>query len=238
VLLERATDIGGRARLNATHGWRPSWQQYLDYLAAELAELGVRVRCEVVGTAAEVMTHSPDTVVVATGSRLRPIGVGLVDADEVIANPPAPRGDTHAVVIDDDGGFVGPTAAAALAEQGWSVTIATPLPMLAGEVDATQIRFVHERLAKAAPVVIPDVRLLPEPGTDVVLEHVLIGALRTIPAPGIVVVAGHREAENGLAAQLQAAAPGLEVRLAGDALAPRGFDAATAEGALTGAAIG
>jgi dimethylglycine catabolism A len=238
VMLERAAHIGGRARLNAVHGWRPSWAQYLDWLTAELADLGVAVRSGAAASVAEVLALAPSVVVVATGSRLRPMpGSSLVDADEVIATPPAPRGDGIAVLIDDDGGFVGPTAAAALAEQGWSVTLATPLPALAAEVDATQIRFVHERLAKAAPTVIPDVRLLPGPGPDVVLEHVLTGAIRTFRSPGIVVVAGHRQAENGLRAELLAARPGLDVRLVGDALAPRGFDAATADGALTGAAI-
>ncbi|HEY0575906.1 MAG TPA: FAD-dependent oxidoreductase [Pseudonocardia sp.] len=238
VVLERAGWVGGRARLNAVHGWRPSWRQYLDFLAAELADLGVAVRCGAAVSAAEVLALAPSVVIVATGSRLRSMpGMALVDADEVIASPPPARADGVAVVIDDDGGFVAPTAAAALAEQGWSVTIATPLPALAAEVDATQIRFVHERLAKADPTVIPDVRLLPEPGADVVLEHVLTGAIRTFRSPGIVVVAGHRRSENGLRGELLAARPELDVRLVGDALAPRGFDAATADGALTGAAI-
>jgi len=235
VVLERAAHLGGRARLNAVHGWRPAWQQYLDHLAAELADLGVPITFDAAGTAPEVLALAPETVVLATGSRLRSMPGPLVDADEVIAAPPP--GDGVAVVIDDDGGFVGPTAAAALAEQGWSVTIATPLPALAAEVDATQVRFVHERLLKASPTVIPDVRLLPDPGPDVVLEHVLTGAIRTITAPGIVAVAGHRQAENALRGELLAAAPALDVHVVGDARAPRGFDAATAEGALTGAAI-
>jgi hypothetical protein len=52
-----------------------------------------------------------------------------------------------------------------------------------------------------------------------------------------VVVAGRREAVNELGRELLATAPGLDVRLAGDARAPRNIDAARAEGALTGAAI-
>ncbi|WP_232666762.1 FAD-dependent oxidoreductase [Pseudonocardia sp. TRM90224] len=235
VLLERAEHLGGRAWLNATHGWRPAWQQYLDHLAAELAELGVRIECGVAAGAGDVLALDPDAVVVATGSRLRELPGGVVDADTVIAEVPRPTGSGVAVLIDDDGGFVAPIAAAALAGRGWAVTIATPLPMLAGDVDATQIRFVHERLAFAAPTVLPDLRFLPGPGPDVELEHVLTGAVRSISAPGIVVAAGHRRAENVLHAELRATAPGLDVRLAGDALAPRGFDAATAEGALTGA---
>jgi hypothetical protein len=117
------------------------------------------------------------------------------------------------------------------------ITIATPLSMLAGEVDGTLIRFVHERLAKAQPRVITDVRLLAEPGADITLEHVLTGTITTLPASGIVVVAGHRQAANTVRRELRAAAPELDVRLAGDAHAPRNFDAVTAEGALVGAAI-
>ena len=68
--------------------------------------------------------------------------------------------------------------------------------MLAGEVDATLIRFVHERLADAEPRVITDVRLLADPGPDVTLENVHTGTVVKLTAPGIVVVAGHRQAVN------------------------------------------
>jgi dimethylglycine catabolism A len=233
VLLEGERQLGGRALLNATHGWRPSWRQYLDYLAAELADLGVDVVCGVRATAADVLAHTPETVVIATGSRLRtplgdPDGPRLVDADDVIAHTPDPGDNPSAVIVDDEGGFVAPTAAAALADRGWTVTIATPLPMLAGEVDGTLIRFVHERLATVRPRVVTDVRLLADPGPDVTLEHVLTGAVITLPAPGIVAVAGHRQAANTLRRELRAVVPDLDVRLAGDAHAPRNFDAATA----------
>jgi hypothetical protein len=109
--------------------------------------------------------------------------------------------------------------------------------LLAGEVDATLIEFVHERSASAQPRVIVDVRLLADPGPDVELEYVLTGAVTTPHAPGIVIVAGHRQATNKLRSELRGAAPELDVRLAGDAHAPRNFDAATGEGALVGPGI-
>lgn len=242
IVLERGEQVGGRALLNATHGWRPNWQQYLDYLTGTLDDLGVKIVLGAAGTAVDILSYEPDTVVVATGSQLRrhlgdPKGPTLVDADEVIANTPAPGDNRSAVIIDDDCHMVAPTAAAALATKGWEVTIATPLPMLAGEVDATLIRFVHERLADAAPRVIPDVRLLADPGPDVTLEHVLTGAITRLPNPGLVIVAGHRQAVNRLRDELATLSPQLDVRLAGDAHAPRNLDAATAEGALVGAGI-
>ena len=141
------------------------------------------------------------------------------------------------MIIDDDCHMVAPTAAAALAKQGWRVTIATSLPMLAGEVDGTLIRFVHERLADVDPRVLTDVRFLADPGPDVTLENVHTGKITKLTASGLVVVAGHRQAVNQLRDQLRQAAPDLDVLLAGDAHAPRNFDAATAEGALVGAGI-
>ena len=162
TLLERGDQLGGRSLLNATHGWRPSWHLYLDYLSAELQSRGVKIICGVQATVVEVLSHDPETVVVATGSQLRDWlsavdGPTLVDADEVIAQPPEPGDNSEAVIIDDDCHLVAPTAIDALVNQ-------------LGD----ELRRLH---------------------------------------------------------------PELDVRLAGDAHAPRNFDAATAEGALVGAGI-
>lgn len=240
TVLERAARVGGRARLNAEHGWRPSWQHHLDWLEQECRSLGIDLRLGVDADTDSVLSLEPRTVVIATGSSLRPVvaaprGTRVIDADAAVSEPPP--GPGTALLIDDEGGMTAATAAGALASQGWRVIVATPLPSIAGAVDATLIRFVHERLADAELEVIPDCRYLETDGADVVLEHVLTARTRRIPRPGLVVVAGHRRAENDLAARLRASAPGLDVRLAGDAHAPRDYDAATGEGALIGAAI-
>ena len=60
-----------------------------------------------------------------------------------------------------------------------------------------------------------------------------------VPAAGEIVVSGEGpRLGSTLRFDDLPAAPDLDVRLAGDAHAPRNFDAATAEGALVGAAIG
>jgi hypothetical protein len=202
----------------------------------------VKVISGVEATAALVLSYDPETVVVATGSQLRDRlgavdGPTLVDADEVIAHPPEPGDNSEAVVIDDDCHMVAPTAVDALAKRGWHVTVATSLPMLAGEVDGTLIRFVHERLAEVEFRVVTDVRFLADPGPDLMLENVHTGKIIKLPAPGLVVVAGYRQAVNQLGDELHRLRPELDLRLAGDAHAPRNLDAATAEGALVGAGI-
>jgi hypothetical protein len=77
----------------------------------------------------------------------------------------------------------------------------------------------------------------PIPGPDVTLENVHTGKILRLSAPGLVVAAGHRQAVNQLSDELRRLDPELDVRFAGDAHAPRNFDAATAEGARVGSGI-
>ena len=63
--------------------------------------------------------------------------------------------------------------------------------------------------------------MLADPGPDVTLKHVLTGRITKLAEPGMVAVAGHRQAVNRLRSELGQAAPGLEVRLAGNANPPR-----------------
>lgn len=243
TILEQSNAVGGRARINAQHGWRPSWQKYLDYIESELHELGVKFQYGAVATAESVLELEPDSVIVATGSRLRQDFLNSsqlkpVDGDSVVALTPSPNGNSRALIIDEEAHMVAPNAAEALAKNGWEVTIATPLQMLGGEVDSTLIPVVHQKLAPYRPQLIPNVRALNAEGSEVVLEDLMTGEISEIEDVGLLVVAGHREPDTDLFEVLRQQAPELDVRRAGDAHAPRDLDAATDEGALVGASIG
>jgi len=243
VILERDDAVGGRARINAEHGWRPSWQKYLDYIEAELQVLGVQFEFGAAATADAVLAHSPDSVVIATGSRLRPnflsnSNLKAVDGDRIVAEPPQPNGNNKALIIDEEAHMVAPNAAEVLGNNGWDVTIATPLQMLGGEIDSTLIPVVHQKLAPYKPQVIPNARALNAEGSAVVLENVMTGETSGIEDIGLLVVSGHRESETDLLEELVQRAPELDIRRVGDAHAPRDLDAATDEGALVGASIG
>ena len=68
----------------------------------------------------------------------------VVDADQVVVDPPAlPQPGGVALLVDEEGGFVAPTAAEALVEAGWKVRIATNLPHVAAAVDPTQVWWVR-----------------------------------------------------------------------------------------------
>lgn len=242
VVLDQRNDAGGRARVNARFGRRPTWQHYLDFLLEEIEDAGVELRLGVTADARTVLALDPDEVILATGSRLRDTVAELAgptarDADDVIVDTPAPRGSSTVVIVDDEGGFCGPTAAVALAELGWDVTMVTPLPMIAGEVDGTLLPFVHRMLESAAPTVVPNVRFLGRVGDTVRLENVLTGTQSDLTDVGLLVIAGHRQGTTALRDQLAAAAPRLTVHVIGDALSPRGMNDATSDGARIGARI-
>ena len=242
VILDKESKAGGRAGLNARYGWRPTWQRYLDFLLAEIEEAGVEVRYGVEATPGVILGLEPDEVILATGSKVRDAfltstSIPTHDADDIIVRTPAPAEASTAVIVDEENGFCGPTAAVALAESGWNVIIATPLQMVAGDVDGTLLPFVHRRLEGAHATILPNMRFHSANKHSVTVENVLTSTQTVIPDVGILVVAGHRQGTHQLRREISEKAPSLPVHLVGDALSPRGFDDATAEGARIGALV-
>lgn len=242
TVLDKAPKGGGRAGVNAQFGWRPSWQRYLDFLLAEIEDAGVEVFYGTEATAEVILKQEPDEVILATGSKLRDAflassSMEAHDADDVIVRTPMPSEAETAVIVDEENGLSGPTAAVALAEAGWNVVIATPLQMVAGNVDGTVLPFVHRKLEAAHPTILTNVRFHAAHDQNVTLENVLTSTMTQISDVGILVVAGHRQGTHQLKQKIAEAAPSLPVHLVGDALSPRGFDDATADGARIGALV-
>lgn len=242
VMLDKAPEAGGRAGLNARYGWRPSWHRYLNFLLEEIAEAGVEVHYGIEASVEVIQSLNPDEVILATGSKLRDsflssASIPTYDADDVIARAPAPNQESTAVVIDEENGFCGSTAAVTLAEAGWNVVIATPLQMVAGEVDGTVLPFLHRKLEAARPTILPNVRFHAAHESSVTVENVLTSTETVVRDVGALVVAGHRRGTHELRQRLLESSPSLSVHLVGDALSPRGFDDATAEGARMGSQV-
>ena len=242
VLLEQGDRIGGRAELAGRRPGRERWGLYLDWLVERLERTGVDVRLGTAATVGDVLALEPDSVVVASGSTPRwPSWVAgapstVVDADSVVARTPPPtEPGAVALVVDDEGGFVAPTAAEALAAAGWTVRIATSLTSVAAEVDPTQVWFVRRRL-KLAGVELVDSVAPEHDGTSWTLVDLESDLRRPAGRVDLVALAGVRRSADTLSAALSAAAPDLEVVKVGDALAPRHLLDAAAEGARAGAA--
>lgn len=241
TLFERTQHIGGRARIAAQRRGRDRWHLYLVWLSEQLQLTGVDLRLGVEVSVADVLALEPDLVVASSGSTMRsPAWAAgspspVLDADDVIeARPRPPSPGACALIADDEGGFVAPTAAESLVEAGWTVRIATTLPAVASFVDPTQIWWVRRRLKKAGVELIDSV--VPEhDGTSWILVDLESEERRPAGRVDLVVIAGPRRSLTRIAEQLLHATPALKVVSVGDALAPRTLLDAVAEGARVGA---
>lgn len=246
VLFERRSALGGRAHLAGLRSGRDRWDRFIDWLREEAEEVGVELRLGVDADASTILAERPDAVIVATGSMLRPEArlagpVPVLDVDELLeggsATLPAPSSGA-ALILDDDGHQLAPTAAEMLVAAGFQVEIATTHPAVGDLIDATQLPFVLQRLAQDRVRLTPNVAGVPSPAGAVTLRHLYSEEEERRDGIALVVVAGRRRGLTALRDELAAVAPDLPVVVVGDALSPRWLLDAVAEGARAGATVG
>jgi 2,4-dienoyl-CoA reductase-like NADH-dependent reductase (Old Yellow Enzyme family) len=242
VLFERRAQLGGRARLAGIRRGRERWVCYIDWLQDEAQAAGAELRTGVAATARGVLAEAPDAVILATGSELRPAAalagpVAAIDVD-VLLETGVPRVQPRsALVLDDEGGFLAPTAAERLVAEGFTVEIATTHPVVGAEIDPTQQPFVFRRLALAGVAMTPHLSGVSSDADGVTLRNIYTERDQRREGVGLVVIAGYRRAVVDLRDQLTAPRPELRLVVAGDALAPRTLLDAVAEGARAGAHV-
>jgi 2,4-dienoyl-CoA reductase-like NADH-dependent reductase (Old Yellow Enzyme family) len=128
VLFEAADRLGGQLNLAARPASRQQVAGIAEWLAAEVARLGVEVRTNAYAEAETVLAEAPDVVIVATGGLPN---TGFVEgADhvasvwDVLGGQVSPSGAV--LVYDDHGKHQGASCAEFLAEAGCEVELATP----------------------------------------------------------------------------------------------------------------
>jgi 2,4-dienoyl-CoA reductase-like NADH-dependent reductase (Old Yellow Enzyme family) len=245
VLFERRSVLGGRACLAGLRSGRDRWSGYIDWLRDESDAAGVEMRVGVEADAAAVLAENPDAVVVATGSILRPEArlpgpLPVLDVDELLEGDATILPDPStgsALILDDDGHQLAPTAAEMLVNAGFQVEIATTHPAVGDLIDATQLPFILQRLARDGVRLTPNVAGVASSSGAVTLRHLYSEQDERREGVALVVIAGRRKGLTTLRDELAAAAPDLPVVVVGDALSPRTLLDATAEGARAGAMI-
>jgi 2,4-dienoyl-CoA reductase-like NADH-dependent reductase (Old Yellow Enzyme family) len=244
VVFERRAALGGRARLAGLRSGRDRWQLYVDWLREEAEAAGADIRVGIEAGVDVVLGERPDTVIVATGSILRPEArlpgpLPVLDVDELLdgAELPDPASGS-ALVLDDDGHQLAPTAAETLVEVGFGVEIATTHQAVGHLIDDTQLPFVLKRLARDRVRLTPNVSGISSgEGGTVILRHLYTERDEQRGGVALVIIAGRRKGLTALRDALAAAAPDLPVTVVGDALSPRTLMDATAEGATAGASV-
>ena len=242
VLYERRPGLGGRARLAGLRKGRERWALYIDWLRVEAEGAGAELRTGVDATAQDVLADAPDAVILATGSRLRstaaiPGPVPVVDVDVLLEHGPPEARTRSALVLDDEGGFLAPSAAERLVAEGFSIEIATTHPVVGAEIDPTQQPFVFHGLELAGVVMTPHLSGVASDGDGVILRNIYTERDEHRDGVGLVVVAGYRHGVVELRNQLRALEPELHVVVVGDALSPRTLLDAVSEGARAGAEV-
>jgi dimethylamine/trimethylamine dehydrogenase len=156
TLAEANRHLGGRIAHESTLPGLATWGRVRDWRMTMLAKLpNVQIFRESRMTADDITDLNPDHLVLATGSRWRRDGVGVVGIeplsfpkaltpDDVFAGTPTPGA---VVIYDDEHYFMGGALAEKLARTGHAVTLVTPYPQVSGwTVYTDEQGFIQDRL--------------------------------------------------------------------------------------------
>jgi hypothetical protein len=211
-----------------------------EFQLARAREAGVAFESGPPATAAQVAAFTPDAVVLATGSSMRRPPTLAADSDAGtdawslaagLGAAPGKRAGT-AVLFDHDHGPGVYALADLLASAYDRLVILTPRTQLGRNVSYVGLLGVYRRLYLAKVEIV--VAAVPRRfgAGRVVHANALTGEERAIDDVALFAYATPRVANDALTAPLRA--HGLDVRLAGDAFAPRAMLAAVHEGHRVG----
>jgi len=256
TLFERGGELGGQIRLWSRAPSRTELLGIVDWLERQVVKADVAIRTQTIATEEMLLADGYEAIVVATGSRglrhgwtpLRPQmwnGAPVPGTDqpnvlsymEALAERAAPG--RRALVYDGLGGRQAVVTAEYLASLGAEVEFVTWLgqaaPDLAGSRDWGKTYGMLKRMGMRFST---DLELVAIEGDAVRLRDIYTDEAVVKDGFDTIVLALGAEAQDGL---FHALAPrraqGLDLRLIGDALAPRRADAAIREGEIAARAI-
>ena len=244
IVFEQVAEPGGRVRLAATAPGRSELRDLVRNQVAQCRELGVEIRFSAEATPVTVLGERPDVVIVATGSRPRrprwacdpPVGSPrLADVIEVLGGSARPSGTV--LVVDELGFNQATSIGELLAARGCAVEIVTPAMVVGGDLEVTgdldgfNMRAAARHIAQSSDLVV----MALEPG-GVQLLHCPTGTIEQRLVDWVVLAVAPAP-EDRLYRQLRDGAPGLDLRRAGDCVAPRRAHAAVIEGDRAGSGL-
>ncbi len=238
TLAERAKQAGGRVTREASLPGLREWLRVRDWRLGQLRKLpNVELYLESDVSPETVLEFGASHVVLATGARWRPDGVGRathlpvpIEADMPVLTPDdIIDGRTIGgcvLVYDDDHYYMGSLVAETLARAGATVILATPAAEIAAFTQTTlELRRIAQRLDELKVRMITHHVLSRAGGAEAQLQHVHTGRTTGIAASAVVMVTA-RLPEDRLFHALEAmpdrlAGAGVRsVKRIGDCLAP------------------
>ncbi|MEZ5776400.1 MAG: FAD-dependent oxidoreductase [Hyphomicrobiaceae bacterium] len=161
VLFEAAPKLGGQLLLAARAAPRRDMIGVVDWLAAEIATLGVDVRTGALAEDRDVLAEKPDIIIVATGGVPRaleiPGGEHAVSTWDILSEQV--RAEGSVLVYDEDGGHAAVSLGEHLARQGRPVTLVSRDRVVGRSLGGSSYPAYLGALAKAKATLIADRRL-------------------------------------------------------------------------------
>ena len=253
VLAEAEPDLGGTVKLAGAAPHRGGIRDVIVWMQDEIFRLGVEVRTGAYMELEDILAENPDRVIVATGSTPRLDGIQASNPGEAIQGIERPNvlssndlflagsrdpGRT-AVVIDDLGHYEAIAAAEHLVAKGLDVAFVTRHIAFAPLVESALMTVpALQRLSRGHFTLHTRTRAISVESDGVVVgpTYLPAGSNQTVklPADTVVFVSANRP-NRGLFDEL--VAQGVDVRVVGDANAPRFIPTAIREGNLAGASV-
>ncbi|WP_430464795.1 FAD-dependent oxidoreductase [Tabrizicola sp.] len=200
TLAEASRTLGGRVSREATLPGLATWGRVRDWRLTMLEKQpNVQIFRESPLTADDITDLNPDHLVLATGSRWRRDGVGVVGMeplnfpkaltpDDVFAATPTPG---PVVIYDDEHYFMAGALAEKLAREGHAVTLVTPYPQVSGwTVYTDEQGFVQDRLMRLGVTLVTQHMLTHQGEGQATIACATTGAARDIACQSLILVTG------------------------------------------------
>ncbi|MEY4697949.1 MAG: hypothetical protein RIT14_2377 [Pseudomonadota bacterium] len=200
TLAEAGRQLGGRIVHESALPGLATWARVRDWRLTMLGKLpNVEIFRESRMQAGDIVELKPDHVVLATGSRWRRDGVGVVGMeatdyplaltpDDVFAGAQIGLSVT---IYDDDHFYMGGAMAEKLAQAGHQVTLVTPYPQVSGwTVYTDEQGFVQDRLMGLGVTILPQHMLAGQDPGQIRIACATTGATKDVACDSLILVTG------------------------------------------------
>ena len=243
TFVEKDTQLGGRLKTVHKVRHHEEMSHLLDFLVPQVNKAGVSIRFGETATAASVIAHKPDHVIVAVGAEpFVPDLPGDGSVPVLSADGPVPldgRDGRHVIIMDEDGYYWGSAIAESVIQQGRMPVITTRMFEVARELPiVSRIAFLRE-VERAGGVLRPNAHVARISNGSIVLRSVLSDREEVWSDVAAIVWVGAARPRCDLAEELRAAGFAKhQIDVVGDAFAPRRLAQALTEAHAAARAIG
>ena len=239
VLFEKRPTLGGQITPYTKAAGREDFGAITIWLEEQARKLGVDIRLATEANADSVLAESPDAVIIAAGSEALPPDIPGAESGPVVTTEEALTKEVDwgekVLIIDQDGHHKGPAVAEQLALKGSAVEVVSDLFTIGEDIDISVKPLVYQRLYTNGVTLTPNTEVKEIREEQVVLRNVYNDEERTVEGVTTIVHAGLRRAQDDLYKALKGKV--ADVKLVGDAMAPRRIHDAILEGTRAGRAV-